>query len=126
MYNITETINVTIGSLLEPDEEEFETTGLYIALATGIGGTIAGLIPVMGIVIVVCIRRRRSANDKLPDNPNQQCVNYSTGDDKNNTKSNTNPNDINEDVYNHLGDVLRNHTTSPEATGNIYGCVGQS
>ena len=46
--------------------------GLYIALATGIGGTIAGLIPVMGIVIVVCIRRRRSANDKLPDNPNQQ------------------------------------------------------
>ena len=68
----------------------------------------------------------RSANAKLPDNPNQQCVHYSTGDEENNIKSNTNPNDINEDVYNHLGNVLRNHTTSPEATGNIYGCVGQS
>jgi hypothetical protein len=63
----------------------------------------------------------RNANAKL-----QPYVHYSTVDDKNNIKSNTNPNDINEDVYNHLGDVLRNHTTSPDATGNIYGCVGQS
>ena len=68
----------------------------------------------------------RGVNVKLPDNPNQQCVHYSTGDDKSNIKSNNNPNDINEDVYNHRGDVLRNHTKSPEATGNIYGSVGQS
>jgi hypothetical protein len=73
-----------------------------------------------------CFVLSRSANAKLPDIPNQQCVHYSTGDDKSNIKSNNNPNDINEDVYNHLGDVLHNHTTSPDATGNIYGCVGQS
>ena len=109
--------------MLRPDQKEFET----IALETGIaiGGIIAGLIIVMVIVIVLCIRRRRHANAKLPDNPNQQRVHYSTGCDKNNIKSNTNPHDINEDVYNHLGDVLCNHT-SPEATGNIYGSVGQS
>jgi hypothetical protein len=73
------------------------------------------------INICFCFVVRRIANAKL-----QPYVHCSTGDDKNNIKSNTNPNDINEDVYNHLGNVLRNHTTSPEATGNIYGCVGQS
>jgi len=36
------------------------------------------------------------------------------------------PNDINDDVYNHLGDVVHNQTTSGGATGNIYGHVGQS
>ena len=80
----------------------------------------------MVIVIALCIRRRRSANAKFPNIPNQQCDHYSTVDDKSNINSNNNPNDITEDVYNHLGDVLPNHTTSPEATGNIYGCVGQS
>jgi hypothetical protein len=78
------------------------------------------------IIVLFCFVLRRSANAKLPDISNQQCVHYSTGDDKSNIKSNNNPNDINEDVYNHLGDVLRNHTKSPEATGNIYGSVGQS
>ena len=73
------------------------------------------------INICFCFVVRRIANAKL-----QPYVHCSTGDDKNNIKSNTNPNDINEDVYNHLGDVLLNHTTSPDATGNIYGCVGQS
>ena len=79
---------------------------------------------------------RRGVNVKRPDNPNQQCVHYSTGDEQNNIKSNHTdvdgtclnniPNDIKGDVYNHLGDVLRNHTTSPEATGNIYDRVVQS
>ena len=78
------------------------------------------------INICFCFVLRRSANAKPPDNSNQQCVHYSAGDDKNNIKTNTNPNDINEDVYNHLGDVLPNHTTPPDATGDIYGCVGQS
>jgi hypothetical protein len=62
------------------------------------------------INICFCFVLRRSANVKLPDNPNQQCVHYSAGVDKNNIKSNTNPNDINEDVYNHLGDVLPGQT----------------
>ena len=75
------------------------------------------------IDILFCFVFRGTANAKLP---NQQCVHYSTGDEQNKIKSNANPNDINDDVYNHLGDVLRNHTTSPEARGNIYGCVGQS
>ena len=35
------------------------------------------------------------------------------------------PNDINDHVYDQLGDVLGNHTTWPGATGNIYGRVGQ-
>jgi hypothetical protein len=78
------------------------------------------------ITICFCFVLRRNANAKLPDNPIQPCFHYSTGDDKNNIKSNTNPNNINEDVYNHLGDVLPNHTTPPDATGDIYGCVGQS
>ena len=73
------------------------------------------------INICFCFVLRRNANAKL-----QPYVHYSTVDDKNNIKSNPNPNDINEDVYNHLGDVLLNHKTSPDATGNIYGCVGQS
>ena len=75
------------------------------------------------INIFFCFVLRRTAYAKFP---NQQCVHYSTGDEQNNIKSNTNPNDINDDVYNHLGDALRNHTTSPEATGNIYACVGKS
>ena len=63
----------------------------------------------------------RGVNVKLPDNPNQQCVHYSTGDEQNNTKSNYTdldgtclnniPNDINDHVYDQLGDVLGNHTT---------------
>jgi hypothetical protein len=36
------------------------------------------------------------------------------------------PSDINDHVYDQLGDELRNHTTWPGATGNIYGRVGQS
>ena len=74
----------------------------------------------MVIVIVLCIRRR-GVHVKLPDNPNQQCVHYSTGDEQDNIKSNytdldvtclnNNPHDINDHVYDRLGDVLGNHTT---------------
>ena len=81
---------------------------------------------------------RWGLNVKPPDNPNQQCVHYSTGEyadiEQNNIKLNYTdvdgtclnniPNNINGDVYNDLGDVLRNHTTSPGATGNIYDRVG--
>lgn len=83
---------------------------------------------------------RRGVYIKPPDNPNQQCVHYSPGEyadiELNNIKSNytdvdgtclnNTQNGINDGVYNHLGDVLHNQTTSPGATGNIYGRVGQS
>jgi hypothetical protein len=63
----------------------------------------------------------RAVNVKLPDNPNQQCVHYSTSDAQNNIESNYTdldgtclnniPNDTSNHVYDQLGDVLRNHTT---------------
>jgi hypothetical protein len=70
------------------------------------------------INIFFCFVLRRTANAKLQ---NWQCLHYSTGDEQHNVKSNYTdldgtclnniPNDINDHVYDHLGDVLCNHTT---------------
>jgi hypothetical protein len=70
------------------------------------------------IHICFCFVLRRNANAKL-----QPYVHYSTVDDKNNIKSNPNPNDINEDVYNHLGENKNKYVLHPVSRSPNLSCT---